>query len=580
MPPLSLGWLFQEALLISSDSALVHLAGALGAPTWLLLHHSSDWRWGESGESTFWYPSLRLFRQRQAGDWGGVIARVVDALGPMAAASASRPGSPAIQEEQAEVLMQRGQRAEAEVLLRREIAAGSNNPKDFNLLAVICGMEGRTDEARTLLNRSLALDPRGAEAHNNLGLVHQRLNDYDAAIACFRRALDLRPNSPDASFNLGNALALKGERAAAIDAFREALRLRPDHLDTLVNLGITLDEHGDPAAAIETLQAALKIQPHYPEVHNRIGNVRLGQDDLEGASAAYRQALALRPEDLDAQLNLGVALQRQGLIKAAIAAFEAVLHLHPNHPAACNHLGNARYALGRIDAAIACHDDALRANPDFSEARGNRSLALLLRGDYEAGWPGYDARLAGEPGDTLHFMRYVPVLRRQGIQVRLCAPAKLRGLIQSSGIDPAPLTPAQARSVRDGYWLPLLSLPQHLGASPADPRVTQPYIRIAQERIAAWRHGLAQERRPIIAFNWQGNPKAERTALRGRSLPLEALAPIAAAQAGTLLSLQKGTGSDSWPPAPSGAASPAASSRWMRPWTSRTPPRSSSTVTW
>jgi len=63
-------------LLITSDSALAHLAGGLGVPTWLLLHHIPDWRWGLEGERSFWYPSLRLFRQRQPGDWPEVIERV------------------------------------------------------------------------------------------------------------------------------------------------------------------------------------------------------------------------------------------------------------------------------------------------------------------------------------------------------------------------------------------------------------------------------------------------------------------------------------------------------------------------
>ncbi|HVR61909.1 MAG TPA: glycosyltransferase family 9 protein, partial [Polyangia bacterium] len=67
-------------LVVSSDTALPHLAGALGAPTWLLLSHVPDWRWGRRGEATPWYPSLRLFRQSRAGDWSGVVADVAAAL--------------------------------------------------------------------------------------------------------------------------------------------------------------------------------------------------------------------------------------------------------------------------------------------------------------------------------------------------------------------------------------------------------------------------------------------------------------------------------------------------------------------
>ncbi|HEX3698116.1 MAG TPA: tetratricopeptide repeat-containing glycosyltransferase family protein [Polyangia bacterium] len=67
-------------LVLSSDTAVPHLAGVLGVPTWLLLSHVPDWRWGRRGAETPWYPSLRLFRQRQAGDWAGVVADACLAL--------------------------------------------------------------------------------------------------------------------------------------------------------------------------------------------------------------------------------------------------------------------------------------------------------------------------------------------------------------------------------------------------------------------------------------------------------------------------------------------------------------------
>jgi hypothetical protein len=67
-------------LIISTDTAVPHLAGALGRPVWLLLPHRPDWRWGLVGESTPWYPTMRLFRQSAPGDWDGVFARVHAAL--------------------------------------------------------------------------------------------------------------------------------------------------------------------------------------------------------------------------------------------------------------------------------------------------------------------------------------------------------------------------------------------------------------------------------------------------------------------------------------------------------------------
>jgi hypothetical protein len=67
-------------LVVSIDTSLAHLAGALGKPVWIMLPFSADWRWLLGRADTPWYPTARLFRQQQPGDWDGVIAEVAQAL--------------------------------------------------------------------------------------------------------------------------------------------------------------------------------------------------------------------------------------------------------------------------------------------------------------------------------------------------------------------------------------------------------------------------------------------------------------------------------------------------------------------
>jgi ADP-heptose:LPS heptosyltransferase len=76
-------------LVISVDTAVVHLAGALGKPVWALLQYAPDWRWYPDEAGSVWYPTLRMYRQQRRGDWPGVIARVTRDLRAMSGAATS-----------------------------------------------------------------------------------------------------------------------------------------------------------------------------------------------------------------------------------------------------------------------------------------------------------------------------------------------------------------------------------------------------------------------------------------------------------------------------------------------------------
>ena len=71
-------------LVISVQTALVHLTGALGKPAWVMLRQASEWRYLENGETMPWYPSVRLLRQQRAGDWQPVVARIAQDLAQLA----------------------------------------------------------------------------------------------------------------------------------------------------------------------------------------------------------------------------------------------------------------------------------------------------------------------------------------------------------------------------------------------------------------------------------------------------------------------------------------------------------------
>ena len=67
-------------LVITADTAIAHLAGALGVNVWVALSLMADWRWLMRAEDTPWYPTMRLFRQTRLGGWGDVIERMTEKI--------------------------------------------------------------------------------------------------------------------------------------------------------------------------------------------------------------------------------------------------------------------------------------------------------------------------------------------------------------------------------------------------------------------------------------------------------------------------------------------------------------------
>lgn len=418
---------------------------------------------------------------------------------------------------------------------------------------------------------------RQAEAWNELGIELRRNGNLAGAIAAYQEALSLEPEQATTQFNLGNALRDLGDREGAINAFRSAIAIQPEHFRAYNNLGTLLHDQGDHQAALAAYNAALAIQPAYPTGLNNLGNTLKQLGEHQAAIQAFQRALALDPDYATAHNNLGTVWQALAEPEMAAAAYRKAIALRPSYAEAHHNLGTLLHEQGALADALASHRQALELRPDYPNAEVSLGMILMLQGHYPQGWIHYDRRFEAEAGkgvlsavppcrlwngaapgagerllvvseqglgDCLQFMRYVPHLRRSGIEASLCAPDKLHGLIRASGIDPAPLTAEQAQTVREGHWIPLLSLPRQLGVSPQQPLISEPYLASTPALLQRWQELLASERGPIIAINWQGNPDHERGVSRGRSLPLELFAAIAERTDATFLSLQKGPGSE------------------------------------
>ncbi|MFM7676586.1 MAG: tetratricopeptide repeat protein [Synechococcus sp.] len=598
-------------LVITSDTAVAHLAAATGKPTWLLLQRIPDWRWGLEGESSFWYPSMRLFRQQRTGDWSEVFERVNAALAdwgtergfwlepppvpsPASSAAPSMPArlkrqlgnsiqvfwrwvenaeqtgpfeqaepigpQPALlplapstpvaasapqQRRLAAQLVSVGNLLQAEQLYETLHASEPPNAQDLSGLAVVCLLTGRPQRAIDLLQQAMQLRPDDAELLANLGAAHYQLGSPQQAAGFYRQALALNAALVEPFCGLARLALDQGRPMEAIPLYRQALELRAQHPEALNNLGLAFQQLQAYDLAAQSLRQALAMRPDYLDAIVNLGNNCQLQDDLAGAIDCYRRAVALQPGRRDAHFNLGLAHQQAGEFAAAIEAYSVALTLDLGDVSA--RWNRAACLLQVGDDARGWQDYACRlTSPQLNRVHASPS-APLWSGDPLQ--PGQRLLLIGEQGlgDVIQFIRYAISLAERGIQLGLCVPDSIRPLIEASSLPVDLLTPDQASTIRETPWIPLLSLPSVLDVSLLNPIVTAPYLRPLPGRVAYWQQQLAQEEGPVIAINWQGNPAAETSNLRGRSMPLERFAALLEDPAVSLLSLQKGVGAEQLP---------------------------------
>ena len=164
-------------LVITVDSVVAHLAGALGKAVWVLLPFSPDWRWLLEREDSPWYPSARLFRQPHTGDWDSVIGRVREELlrfapGPTARSAMLTPPTQGIRTltmaqamEEAFNVTQQDNPAEAGRSSPLHLQFGGDNFEALHLLRLLGARQGRVAEAIEIIIETLRRNPGSTEAH-------------------------------------------------------------------------------------------------------------------------------------------------------------------------------------------------------------------------------------------------------------------------------------------------------------------------------------------------------------------------------------------------------------------------------
>lgn len=450
---------------------------------------------------------------------------------------------------------------------------------------------GRLEEGVAGLRASLAIMPGQPTALNNLGNALRMLGRPDEALHAYREAVALADGFADAWSNLAGLLHEAGRLDEAADAYGKAADAAPTVQRPRYLQGLLLNALGRKAASLEALEAAAAIPPATPELFNDLGLLRHENDRAAEAVDAFERALALRPDYVDALSNQGRALHHLDRLDEAVARLDRAVALDPGNPTALLHRGDALSARGRFEEALACYarlleldpghvtgwirrgdalgftrrieeamvsfNQALTLDPAHPNAPLNLAAALLREGAYEDGWRVYEHRwrdksevmpslpgglwLGEEPvagrtllvhseqglGDSLMTLRYIPLLARRGAKVLLSVQPPLERLAARvegvAAVIPQgePIPPFELR-------IPTMSLPLAFGTT-YDTVPGASYLSPPPEDAERWIARLGPRSRARIGLCWAGNAKQSED--RWRSIPLEALRPLASLDA-------------------------------------------------
>jgi len=447
------------------------------------------------------------------------------------------------------------------------LARDPNHVDALHLLGVAKARMGQQEAAVQLIERAIALHPTVPEFHRNLANALGELNRFDKAIPSLLTALRLRPDYVAAMNSLGIALIETGKLDEAIGVFQQLLRIQPNFAEAYYHRANALTKLGRLSDAADSYRQAIRHSPAFAEAHNGLAIILAEQRRTDEALAEFHQAITLKPSLTSAHCNLGNLLVTLGRIEEGIASICRSEQLDPRSPTVYCALGVAFKDQGRLDDAVEACRTAIRIDPQCARAHSNLGMILLLRGDFEAGWRENEwrwklkdfgpsrrdiqqPRWDGSPlngrrillyaeqgfGDTIQFMRYIPMVIARGGHVIFQCHAELSRLLQ--GLEHCEIVTNGQPLPEFHVECPLMSLPcvfnTHLESIPPATSL----LKLDQNLAYTWEKKLPGKPGALrVGLAWAGNPAHNRDSLR--SLTLNQLSPLTARADATFFSLQK-----------------------------------------
>jgi len=345
-------------------------------------------------------------------------------------------------------------------------------------------------------------------------------------------------HNADSLYRSGVSAYQNGDLKTALELVLKAIEIDSNASEYYNTFGVILAQAGGEQGAIKAYRKAIELNNDYGEAYSNLGNCLQKQNKYSESIEYYATAIKLNPDHAEAHNNLAAALYKLGNFKSSIENCRKAIKLRENYAEAYNTLAAALQAEQRFDEAIECYDKTVEYAPEYAEAYYSRGMLYLCNGEFAKGWDDYQWRLKTEKtkvtlrhdkpcwqgenfhgktllvqaeqgfGDSMQFVRYLPMVKERGGTVILAEKPELIGLFRNlDGIDEIVDTAKVIEGdVKYDLYITLLSLPKIF------------YIKI----------GIA----------WAGNPTHGNE--HNRSCALKDFIPLAKIKNVTLFSLQKG----------------------------------------
>jgi tetratricopeptide (TPR) repeat protein len=459
-----------------------------------------------------------------------------------------------------------GRLAQAVAAYEQVLALQPDQPDALHYLGVIASQQGDQQKSVDLITRAISRNPTAPKYHNNLGVALRELGRLEEARKSFERAVELNPDFHDARNNLATVLDRMGRTAEAIPLWRELLAAKPDFADGWNQLGVALKDLPDPEEPVRCFREVVRLSPK-----SHIGLVNLSaalntcgrhREALDSALAALRIVPDL-PEGLSNQSLALCALDRND---EALQVAQRLAALHPDQACAHMAMATASKSLGHYAEVFDAYRRVLELQPDHAVAHFDLALHQLLCGRLAEGFAEYEwrirvpqlahfhqkpacARWRGEPlggrrilihaeqgaGDTLQFIRYLPMVKERGGTVLFGPQESLVRLLRHAPGAAGIFAPGEALPPFD-VEAPLMSLPHIFGTNLDTIPAAVPYLPVP----ACAARVLPEKTRPAprVGLVWAGNPQHKNDARR--SMSVEELEPLLALEGVEFFSLQAG----------------------------------------